>query len=626
MPKNVVPIYTNIVFALKNLCYNKTIMVNTSRAKLTKTLEYIIVASMVLATIGLGMAAGSIRVKADGAASANASVTVAEACSMSTANTAPHSTTMVNNDTAENVGVTTFTATCNDPGGLAIYAIGYSNDEYGNTNMIGTLGNIATGTNDSTSNWSMKLMNTDGFTAPDFLQSTYAAVPSTYTKVASKNSNTTDATSFGVSATYRFHTSATQPADTYVGKVKYTMIHPATKLPQDGPMNCASGKICYSPNANDTEGTMATQSVSSSVTLLPSNFSRTGYGFAGWSDKYDYDTNPEAKFYGPMETITLNTADYSSPNPGLSLYAVWVKSQGNLQDSTKVASVCSSLTTAPTDGTANLSSVSALTDQRDNNTYAIAKLADSKCWMIENLRLADKDSNNNDIELSSTNTNNPSLPITNVYDASNPTTSNHLSPSVNPTATAWCKSHSADCDDQSMLYTGNITDRASTPTANSTSIYSHGNYYNWYSATAANGKYSKSTNNSTTVGDICPAGWALPEGGDKTNMAAEKNDFYKLGLSLGLSVPTAALSTGPVWINAEGRTASKTYRTYPNNFLYSGYVNGSSVDSRGSDGLYWSKSTYASYSAYSFFFTESFVDTPNYGAKYWGFSVRCLVQ
>ena len=322
MPKNVVPIYTNIVLALKNLCYNKIIMVNMYRTKLTKNLDYLIVASMVFATVGLGMVAGSIRVRADGTASANASVNVAAACSMSSSNESAHSTTMVNNDTKENVGLTTFTATCNDPGGLAIYAIGYSNDEYGNTDMIGTLGNIATGTNDSTSNWSMKLMNTDGYTAPDFLQNTYTAVPSTYTKVAARNSNTTSATSFGVSATYRFHTSATQPADTYVGKVKYTMVHPATKLPQDGPMNCASGKICYSPNANDTEGTMATQNVIASPTLFPSNFSRTGYGFAGWSDKFDYATNPEAKFYGPNETITLNTADYTGTNPGLSLYAV----------------------------------------------------------------------------------------------------------------------------------------------------------------------------------------------------------------------------------------------------------------------------------------------------------------
>ena len=575
-------------------------------------IEYVAVSALMLATLSIGTTLSSITVNADSTASANASVTVAEACSMSTTNTAPHSTTMVNNDTAENVGVTTFTATCNDPGGLAIYAIGYSNDEYGNTNMIGTLGNIATGTNDSTSNWSMKLMSTDGFTAPDFLQSTYAAVPSTYTKVAARNSNTTDATSFGVSATYRFHTSATQPADTYVGKVKYTMIHPATKLPQDGPMNCASRKICYSPNANDTEGTMTTQSVYSSVTLLPSNFSRTGYGFAGWSDKFDYATNPEAKFYGPNETITLNTADYNSPNPGLSLYAVWVKSQGNLQDSTKVASVCNSLTPAPIDGTANLASVSALTDQRDNNTYAIAKLADGKCWMIENLRLADKDSSNNDIELSVTNTNSPSLPLTNIYDATNPTTSNHLSASTNPTSTAWCTDMDADCFDQSMLYTGNTTERGTNP-ATSANTYSYGNYYNWYSATAGNGTYSKSSGN--TAGDLCPAGWTLPTSG-----SASMN-FGLLNVALGGTGSTSSSSTTPT-----GAVMSAAYRSYPNNFLYSGNVSGSSVYNRSFDGYYWSRSAISSYNAYNLSFRSRGVTPSSNSNKSNGFSVRCLAQ
>ena len=144
-----------------------------------KCLDLIVTSNLLLTTLSIGIILLSTPSNADSSASANASVTVAEACSMTTTNTAPHSTTMINNDTAENVGVTTFTATCNDPEGLAIYAIGYSNDEYGNTNMIGTLGNIATGTNDSNSNWSMKLMNADGYTAPDFLQSTYTAVPST---------------------------------------------------------------------------------------------------------------------------------------------------------------------------------------------------------------------------------------------------------------------------------------------------------------------------------------------------------------------------------------------------------------------------------------------------------------
>ena len=36
----------------------------------------------------------------------------------------------------------------------------------------------------------------------------------------------------------------------------------------------------------------------------------------------------------------------------------------------------------------------ALTDARDNNTYTVARLADGKCWMTENLRLDAENSYN----------------------------------------------------------------------------------------------------------------------------------------------------------------------------------------------------------------------------------------
>ena len=413
--------------------------------------------------------------------------------------------------------------------------------------------------------------------------------------------------------------STIQASGAYTNTINFTAVANPEPTPQ--PISCDAGKICYSENALDSEGTMAEQEATSNTetTLMASNYSRSGYGFAGWSPTMD----GSGKIYGPNETIT--TGDLSST--GMPLYAIWVRSAGSMQDPSTITSVCNSLTKAPIDGTANLSSVSALTDQRDNNTYAIAKLADGKCWMIENLRLADKDSSNNDIELSATNTNSPLLPLTNVYVATNPTTSNHLSASTNPTSTAWCTSNSAACDDQSMLYTGNTTERGTNP-ATSANTYSYGNYYNWYSATAGNGKYSTSTNNSVTAGDICPTGWTLPESGDKTNMAAEKNNFYKLGLSLGLFAPANYDSqTRPFWTGSpEGSNASTIFRTYPNNFLYSGYVGGSSVRNRGSYGYYWSKSAYSSNYAYNLDFDSSGVrPSDNYGKSY-GSSVRCLAQ
>ena len=619
---------------------------------MVRHLDVTITSVLILTTIITGAVASSARVGAEDITDVtdNASVTVPASCSMTATVESEHSASIPNgiysgsSDYFPNgIGKTKIATFCNDNNGYAIYAIGFTGDKYDgedHTKLIGVASgqkiSTNTATSGDTSSWAMKLIKETDDTKsynPTALTiengyDDYNVIPNTYTKVANYTS-TTDATLGSVlSTSYATYISPTQVADTYTGKVKYTLVHPHTEAPA-APQTAATGKIQYFANVSDYQGTIADQNVAASVDLLPSNFSRTGYGFAGWSDKFDYATNPEAKFYGPNETIALNTADYTGTNPGLSLYAVWVKSQGNLQDSTKVASVCNSLDPAPIDGTANLSSVSALTDQRDNNTYAIAKLADGKCWMIENLRLADKDSSNNDIELSATNTNSPLLPLTNVYDATNPTTSNHLSASTNPTSTAWCTSNSAACDDQSMLYTGNTTERGTNP-ATSANTYSYGNYYNWYSATAGKGKYSTDTHNSNVAGDVCPAGWTLPIGGQNT--VNTNNNFYVLAKTLmGNTEPNKYNSNGYGYydntpVNASGDTATKAIRKYPNNFLYSGVVNGSSVINRGSYGRYWSKSAYNSYGAYSLYFYSSSVNPSDTNGKFYGFSVRCLAQ
>ena len=549
-------------------------------------------------------------------------ITVPSSCTMGgTIVTGEEHTTSLQPGTYEaDIGKTTLTTYCNDPEGFSIYAIGFTGDQYSGENHTKLVGNTATNTistglttgssTTDASSWAMKLTAVSGTYAPTIMNGTgdtedftnYHVVPDDYTKVATFPSTTdtegVGSTGSSLETTYAVYASLTHPADTYTGKVKYTLVHPATESAPLHPETTQTGKICYYPNGSNVVGTMGCQDVASSIDLLASNFSRTGYGFAGWNTEYDYT----GTFYGPNETISLNTSDYSGTNPGLSLYAIWVKSEGSLQDSSKVATVCSGLTQSGPNVTPTLNSVSALTDQRDNQTYAIAKLADGKCWMIENMRLADKDSNNNDIELSSTNTNSPSLPITNVYDASNPTTSNHLSPSVNPIITAWCTTNSGACYDQSMLNTDNYTNRATSPTTNSdTNIYSYGAYYNWYSATAGNGKYVNGSGY-TAPGDICPTGWTLPTSG-----SADK-DFATLYANLNSNLANI--------------------RKYPNNFIYSGNIYGSLVGSRGSFGRYWSKSAYNSTVAYHLYMDSSLVYPSNYNYynKNYGLSVRCLAQ
>lgn len=155
------------------------------------------------------------------------------------------------------------------------------------------------------------------------------------------------------------------------------------------PAACSAGSICYDDNGANSVTKMGNQDWHSgstivAATLWASNFQRSGYGFAGWNTKADgTGTN-----YGPNETITDSNVLNTIQTSGLRLYAIWVEKAGDLQS----WSGCSKL---------GQGKVTALRDTRDGNVYAVAKLADGKCWMVENLRLNDM------VTISSSNTDSP---------------------------------------------------------------------------------------------------------------------------------------------------------------------------------------------------------------------------
>ena len=612
-------------------------------------------------------------VRADDTAVVQTSITVPVACTLRGTGTDSHTATLAPNtysgasgsEYQNGIGKTTLTAICNDDNGFSIYAIGYTGNSYDSADHTKLVGNSLGGTiatkayasGDTASNWSMKLTkvtdSTVSYNPANLTISTgydaWHAIPDTYTKVAQYKANTgssTTDTTLGVKleTTYAAFIAQNQPADTYVGQVKYTMVHPYDAGEPLFPQTAQSGCISYFPNGNNVEGTMGCQEITTSDTsamLLASNFSRQGYGFAGWSNKFDYATNPTQdgiKFYGPQEDITFTAGQYTGDNDGLALYAIWTKSEGNLQDASKVASVCNGLTQAPTDGTANLNSVSALTDQRDNETYAIAKLADGKCWMIENLRLADTHQENGNsvvTTLTLANTNNPLNDGTNVtlkHNYTDTSTFNTLSATsavvynADTAPDGWCTTNSDACDDQSRIRTDNTANRATgNPNVDAGSMYSYGNYYNWYSATAGNGTFGYSTNNNSVGGDLCPTGWRLPIGGSSTN--ATNSDFWKYGVAVMGSVPSNNSYYQSSENNVSGDTATKALRKYPNNYLYSGYVDGGFLDSRGTLGYYWSSTASSSYSAYYLRLGSSVVNPgTNSSYKYYGRTVRCIAQ
>ena len=320
---------------------------------------------------------------------------------------------------------------------------------------------------------------------------------------------------------------------------------------------------------------------------------------------------------------------------GLSLYAVWVKSAGSIQDTDKVASLCGtngvggSLVAAPYDGTANLSSVSALTDQRDNQTYAIARLADGNCWMIENLRLESTNSDNSTGALAQgygTSTSYgyfgglPDAEFANFVDPYRP---NSLYYSGTQEGTASIDvGYSNDINYRIPRYNNlNTQSRASNPTTNSfpennTSggMYSYGNYYSWAAAIADTAPHTSGTVSTTS---ICPSGWRLPIGYTSTT----NKSFGALSVALGGPEGgiNADSSTEPT-----GAVMSARFRSYPNNYLYSGDFYTSSSRGRGGRGIYWSSTTSGICAYRMYINSDSTRPGPNYDHKYYGFAIRCV--
>ncbi len=306
---------------------------------------------------------------------------------------------------------------------------------------------------------------------------------------------------------------------------------------------CAANSICYYGNDDDGTGSMPDQPVeSNNAILMASNFSRPGYGFAGWNTEIDgTGTN-----YGPSQTIT--TGDLSVE--GLQLYARWIPSAGDLQN----WNGCEAM---------NTGDITALTDTRDNNTYAVMKYVDDNCWFMENMRL---DLSNQDLTISASNTNNPTPDFITAANAHPASTNN------------FCTGNTEACINR-LLFNSNNTNRDPTLTPAydtndaSSSWYSYGNYYNWYTATAGNGTFSLATVGATVVGDLCPAGWRLP------TAFSDKDDYAKLDKLIGGNGGEQA--TG-----STGIAASERWRAYPFNYIYSGEQNGTTAYNRGKSGSF----------------------------------------
>ena len=175
--------------------------------------------------------------------------------------------------------------------------------------------------------------------------------------------------------------------------------------------------------------------------------------------------------------------------------------------------ICNSLTTPTkaatqldTDGShkgdQNYVPTNTLIDTRDNSTYIVSKLADGKCWMTQNLRIAGKT----------------------LTPADSDVTSNYTIPASNLSG--------FNTYDVSRAY-----------------VNSDGGFYNWYTATAGTGTQSLSTDGYNTTVSICPKGWRLPASGNNNS------DFQTLYNNYNSS---SALRSSPVNLTLSGYAGSSS--------------------------------------------------------------------
>ena len=374
--------------------------------------------------------------------------------------------------------------------------------------------------------------------------------------------------------------------------------------------NVSANQICYAPNADDVVGEMPNQTtvymasstsagstdsaaLSSSTTeftLYSPNFSRTGYGFAGWNTKSD----GTGTMFGPNQTLTTSDSTLTSAmqsdlgSKGLTFHAIWVASAGDLQTWTG----CSSLTSGQ---------VTALTDSRDSQTYAVAKLADDKCWTIENMRYKPTAGTETTSFSNVTSTSYQQYSLTNINRTKDPlAVSSQGSPYY-----------------QWYSYGGQYSWLSSinTTTNNSSQYYNYNTSSSSY-ATTGTTMAARNATDAVKNANICPAGWRLPRvayNGYINASAGSDSDFPYLNNALNGSYGATSTFTG-----------SNNWRKYPNNFVFAGGWNGANATNRGTRGYYWSSSVYNSSYAYYLYFYSTNVDPAGNSSKRFGFSVRCV--
>ncbi|MBR3172422.1 hypothetical protein IKF21_00660, partial [Candidatus Saccharibacteria bacterium] len=241
-----------------------------------------------------------------------------------------------------------------------------------------------------------------------------------------------------------------------------------------------------------------------------------------------------------------------------------------------------------------------LKDNRDEQEYKVAKLADNKCWMLDNLRLDPSDSTtlNN---ITALNTNADATSIDKFKNGGG--TSSDQYPTAKINNAAWTSSSQ---NYYSIPMTIN-TYKNTTTTSYGAGSGKIGVYYNYCAASAGSYCYGNGTSAGTSSGnateDLCPAGWRMPTG----NTSGEYQALF------------AAYNDNQI------ATDSGSFQ-YNLSMPLSGYFKDGSRYYQDGLGFWWTSTQYDYNVMYSLVVDDSHVFPSHYDIRYYGFSLRCIAQ
>ena len=480
--------------------------------------------------------------------------------------------------TVKEITANAITTSCNDTSGYAIYAIGFSNNKYtsdttGNNNdMITSLGsshNITTSSNNTYgSNWKMKLTSPVDAVVESAFNNTYTTIPATYTKVASYNTNTTGGS---ITPKYQITTGSSQPAGTYTGKVKYTLVHPST----------AQAPVACNPDATTIGDAVCLQDFAGPNydAIVASMTAETQYTK---KDKRDGKTYTIAKY----QTGT----DSSTSQP---IYDVWMTQNLDLDlDSSKT------YTNEDTDIGYNTST----------GTYGTASWSPTRSTYTTTANQIHEWCNGG------------------TWNSGGWCEGNDTPESYDPGNLYW-NSTESDFTDWGDYY-ASCDFSTSTPTCNQslnplstytgstgTAQYHLGNYYNWAAALATNDS-SIYDDDDLVEQSICPAGWTLPRTG------TGEDTFYALWNQYGF----ASSSYNDSNSNGQHDSNEAALWTSPLYFSAGGFFYGVLTDV-GYDGYFWSPvADGSSYARYAYFVVDGGSYPSVLSVRDYGYSVRCIAR